>query len=126
VQELRAQFDAICLAGGATHARNLDVPGRELAGVYLAMEYLPLQNRRNAGDEVPDEDFISAAGKRVIILGGGDTGADCLGTALRQGAREVLQYELLPQPPLSRDPVTNPWPTWPNIYRVSSAHEEGG
>ncbi|MBE0611578.1 MAG: glutamate synthase subunit beta, partial [Dehalococcoidia bacterium] len=125
VRELVTQFDALCLTGGATQARDLDVPGRELAGVHFAMEYLPMQNRRNAGDEIPGDRFISAKDKRVIILGGGDTGADCLGTALRQGAREVLQYELLPKPPASR-PDENPWPTWPNIYRVSSAHEEGG
>ena len=124
-RELVTQFDAICLAGGATLARDLDVPGRDLEGVHLAMEYLPMQNRRNAGDEIPEDRFISAKGKRVIILGGGDTGADCLGTALRQGATEVLQYELLPKPPSTRPPE-NPWPTWPNIYRVSSAHEEGG
>jgi glutamate synthase (NADPH/NADH) small chain len=123
VRELRMQFDAICLAGGATQARDLDVPGRELEGTYLAMDYLPQQNKRVAGDEVSNG--ISARGKRVIILGGGDTGADCLGTALRQGATEVLQYELLPKPPPQRPPE-NPWPTWPNIYRVSSAHEEGG
>jgi glutamate synthase (NADPH/NADH) small chain len=125
VRELVTQFDALCLTGGATHARDLDVPGRQLDGVHFAMEYLPMQNRRNAGDEIPGDRFISAKDKRVIILGGGDTGADCLGTALRQGAREVLQYELLPKPPASR-PDENPWPTWPNIYRVSSAHEEGG
>ncbi len=122
---LLGEFDAICLAGGATQARDLDVPGRELDGVHFAMDYLPLQNRRNAGDEVPDSQFISAEGKKVIILGGGDTGADCLGTAIRQGAAEVLQYELLPRPSDTR-PAENPWPTWPNIYRVSSAHEEGG
>ncbi|MCC6266414.1 MAG: glutamate synthase subunit beta [Dehalococcoidia bacterium] len=124
-RELLAQFDAVCLSGGATHARNLEVPGRELEGVYYAMEYLPMQNKRNAGDEIPASRFISAEGKRVIILGGGDTGADCLGTALRQGAREILQYEILPKPPASRS-SDNPWPTYPNIYRVSSAHEEGG
>src|SRR3970040_2259985 len=84
-----------------------------------------MQNSRNAGDEVPDKAFITAKDKRVIILGGGDTGADCLGTAIRQGAREILQFELLPRPPAQR-PDENPWPTWPNIYRVSSAHEEGG
>jgi glutamate synthase (NADPH/NADH) small chain len=123
--ELTCQYDAVCLAGGSTAARNLDVPGRELEGAYLAMDYLPLQNKRNAGDDMPDETFISAKGKRVIILGGGDTGADCLGTALRQGATQVLQYELLARPPATR-PSENPWPTWPNIYRVSSAHEEGG
>lgn len=124
-RELRANYDAICLAAGATQPRDLQVPGRELKGVYFAMEYLTLQNRRIAGDEIPDEEFISAKGKKVIILGGGDTGADCLGTAHRQGAREVKQYELLPRPPDTRPPET-PWPMWPNIFRVSSAHEEGG
>jgi len=124
-RELLANFDAVCLAGGATQPRDLQVPGRELKGVYFAMEYLTLQNRRIAGDEIPEEQFISAKGKKVIILGGGDTGADCLGTALRQGAREVKQYELLPRPPDTRPPET-PWPMWPNIFRVSSAHEEGG
>jgi glutamate synthase (NADPH/NADH) small chain len=89
------------------------------------MDYLPLQNKRNAGDEIPDPNFISAEGKRVIILGGGDTGADCLGTAIRQGAKEILQYEIMPRPPSERA-ETNPWPLYPNIYRVSSAHEEGG
>ncbi len=123
--ELRGQFDAVCLAGGATQARDLDVPGRDLKGVHLAMEYLPLQNHRNEGDEIPPNTFITAKDKRVIILGGGDTGADCLGTAHRQGAREVLQYELLPKPPDERPPE-NPWPTWPIIYRTSPAHEEGG
>jgi glutamate synthase (NADPH) small chain len=125
IRELASQFDAICLAGGATHARDLDVPGRDLRGTYLAMDYLPMQNHRNAGDEVSESTFVSAKGKRVIILGGGDTGADCLGTAIRQGASEVLQYELLARPADAR-PAENPWPTWPNIYRVSSAHEEGG
>ncbi|GIW17371.1 MAG: dihydropyrimidine dehydrogenase subunit A [Tepidiforma sp.] len=124
-RELLEEFDAICLAGGATQPRDLQVPGRELKGVYFAMQYLPMQNRRNAGDEIPEDEFISAKDKRVIILGGGDTGADCLGTALRQGAREVLQYEILPKPPASRPPE-QPWPLYPNIYRVSSAHEEGG
>jgi glutamate synthase (NADPH/NADH) small chain len=124
-RELPSQFDAVCLTGGAAWPRDLDVPGRELKGVYFAMEYLPLQNRRNEGDEIPSGDFISAEGKRVIILGGGDTGADCLGTAHRQGAREVLQYELLPKPPGAR-PEDAPWPTYPMIYRTSAAHEEGG
>jgi glutamate synthase (NADPH/NADH) small chain len=122
---LRNQFDAVCLAGGATWSRDLEVPGRELQGTYFAMEFLPLQNKRGAGDEIPDEQFISAEGKRVIILGGGDTGADCLGTVHRQGAKSVVQMEILPRPPEHR-PSDNPWPTWPNIYRVSSAHEEGG
>lgn len=124
-RSLLNQYDAVCLAGGATWARDLEVPGRELKGTHFAMEYLPLQNRRNAGDEVAESQFISAKDKRVIILGGGDTGADCLGTVLRQGAKSVKQYELLPRPPESR-PAANPWPTYPNIYRVSSAHEEGG
>jgi len=123
--ELMTQFDAVCLTGGATQPRDLDVPGRDLKGVCFAMEYLPLQNRRNEGDEIPDDVFITAKDKRVIILGGGDTGADCLGTVHRQGATGVLQYELLPRPPDER-PEANPWPLWPNIYRVSSAHEEGG
>ncbi len=124
-RELLTQFDAVCLTGGSTRPRDLEVPGRELDGVHFAMEYLPLQNRRNAGDELPEDRFISAAGKRVIILGGGDTGADCLGTALRQGATEVLQFEIMPRPPASRSPE-QPWPSYPNVYRVSSAHEEGG
>lgn len=124
-RELRTQFDAICLAGGATRARDLDIPGRALTGTYLAMQYLTLQNRRNAGDEIPEDQFISAAGKRVVILGGGDTGADCLGTALRQGALSVKQFELLPRPPDERPPG-QPWPQWPNVFRTSSAHEEGG
>ena len=122
---LQRDYDAVLLAGGATVPRDLEVPGRDLDGVHFAMDFLPLQNRRNAGDEVPDAAFISAAGKHVVILGGGDTGADCLGTVIRQGAASVAQYELLPRPPEER-PSSAPWPTWPNIYRVSSAHEEGG
>ncbi|MGE0450557.1 MAG: glutamate synthase subunit beta [Vicinamibacterales bacterium] len=125
VEELRAQFDAIVLTGGATRPRDLHVPGRELKGVHFAMEYLTLQNRRNEGDQVPDAEFISAKGKHVIIIGGGDTGADCLGTAHRQGAASVHQLELLSRPPDDR-PTENPWPQWPNVFRVSSAHEEGG
>ena len=123
--ELLAQFDAICLCGGATQARDLPIPGRELKGIHFAMEYLPLQNQRVAGDNVPDSAFISAEGKDVIIIGGGDTGADCLGTAHRQKCRSVHQFEIVPRPPDSRAPV-NPWPQWSNIFRVSSAHEEGG
>jgi glutamate synthase (NADPH/NADH) small chain len=125
VGELKAQFDAIVLAGGATAPRDLSVPGRELKGVHFAMDYLTLQNRRNEGDELADRDFITAAGKHVIIIGGGDTGADCLGTAHRQGAASVHQLELLSQPPDTRS-AGNPWPLWPNIFRVSTAHEEGG
>ncbi len=122
IEELRAEFDAIVLAGGSTRPRDLPVPGRELDGIHFAMEYLTLQNRRNEGDHV---DVISANGKHVIIIGGGDTGADCLGTAHRQGAASVHQLELLPQPPAERA-NGNPWPLWPNIFRVSTAHEEGG
>jgi len=122
-REMLSEFDAVCLTGGATLPRDLEVPGRELNGVHFAMEYLPQQNQRIAGDDVPDQ--IDAAGRRVIILGGGDTGADCLGTALRQGATEVLQYELLPKPPSTR-PESQPWPSFPMVYRVASAHEEGG
>jgi glutamate synthase (NADPH/NADH) small chain len=125
VDRLRADFDAIVLAAGAGHPRDLPVPGRELKGVHFAMEYLTLQNRRCEGDAIPDEQFISAHGKHVIIIGGGDTGADCLGTAHRQGAKSVTQLELLPRPPKDRAP-DNPWPQWPNIFRVSTAHEEGG
>ena len=123
--QLLNDFDAVCLCGGATHARDLPIPGRELEGVYLAMQYLPLQNKRVAGDIIPDEQFISAKGKHVIIIGGGDTGADCLGTAHRQGCASVHQFEIIPRPPDQREPA-NPWPQWSNVFRVSSAHEEGG
>lgn len=123
--QLREQFDAVCLAGGATMARDLHVPGRSLSGVHLAMDYLTQQNRINAGQTIPEGKRISATGKRVVILGGGDTGADCLGTAHRQGAKEIYQYELLPKPPLQR-PDNEPWPYWPIVLRSSAAHEEGG
>jgi glutamate synthase (NADPH/NADH) small chain len=159
VAELRAGSDAIVLAGGATVPRDLPVPGRELAGVHQAMEYLPLSNRAvtdsicqpgktpygaeaviragsgagEAGmslagqtpDGLPAEPAISARGRHVVIIGGGDTGADCLGTAHRQGAASVTQLEIMPRPPEAR-PGGQPWPTYPMIYRVSSAHEEGG
>jgi glutamate synthase (NADPH) small chain len=123
--ELRREFDAIVLAGGSTIPRDLPIPGRSLQGIHFAMDYLTLQNRRCEGDAVPDSEFISAAGKRVVIIGGGDTGADCLGTVHRQGARSVHQFEVLPKPPDTRA-ENNPWPQWPQIFRVSSAHEEGG
>ena len=125
VDRLRADFDAILLAAGAGQPRDLPVPGRELQGIDFAMEYLTLQNRRCEGDAIADEQFITAQGKHVIIIGGGDTGADCLGTAHRQGARSVTQLELMPRPPAERA-EDNPWPLWPNIFRVSTAHEEGG
>jgi glutamate synthase (NADPH/NADH) small chain len=123
-EELRAQFDAVVLAGGATVGRDLRVPGRELSGIHLAMEYLPYGNRQALGEL--DEPPIDANGKHVVIIGGGDTGADCLGTAHRQGAASVTQLEILPSPPDRRDDARNPWPTYPMIMRVSSAHEEGG
>ena len=125
VEDLLAEFDAVCLTGGSTQARDLPVPGRDLDGIHLAMDYLPQQNRLLAGIETPAEERITAEGKRVVILGGGDTGADCLGTAHRQGAEVVYQYELLPEPPVDR-PEDNPWPQWPLILRTSGAHEEGG
>jgi len=123
--ELKKEFDAVLLAGGATAMRDLPIEGRELNGVHQAMEYLPLQNRRCEGDTVPDEEFISAKGKNVVIIGGGDTGADCLGTANRQGAKSVHMLEIMPQPPANRQWGENPWPEWPRIFRSASAHEEG-
>jgi glutamate synthase (NADPH/NADH) small chain len=121
--QLRDQFDAVVLAGGATVRRDLPIAGRELTGIYQAMEYLPLANRVQEGDLT--ESPIDAAGKKVVIIGGGDTGADCLGTSLRQGAEIVYQFEIMPRPPDRRDAST-PWPTWPLMFRTSSAHEEGG
>jgi len=120
--DLRREFDAVVLAGGAGLPRDLDVPGRRLKGVHFAMDYLTQQNRTCEGDEIP---WITASGKHVVIIGGGDTGADCLGTAHRQGAASVSQLELMPVPPQQRS-AGNPWPEWPHIFRVSSAHEEGG
>ena len=116
-------FDAVVLAGGATQWRDLPIEGRHLNGIHQAMEYLPMANRVQQGDM--DEPEISAAGKHVVIIGGGDTGADCLGTAHRQGAASVHQFEILPRPPDERATAT-PWPTWPLQHRVASAHEEGG
>ncbi len=119
-----SEFDAIVLAGGATASRDLPIPGRELDGIHQAMEFLPVANRVQEGDL--DEPRPSRAeGKHVVIIGGGDTGADCLGTAHRQGAASVHQFEIMPRPPDDR-PDENPWPTWPVTYRTSSAHEEGG
>jgi glutamate synthase (NADPH/NADH) small chain len=123
VEDLRREFDAILLAGGAEQPRNLNVPGRDLKGIHFAMEFLPQQNKVCEGDTVANQ--ILATGKHVIIIGGGDTGADCLGTSHRQGARSVTQFELLPKPPDTRAPST-PWPMWPMQLRVESSHEEGG
>jgi glutamate synthase (NADPH) small chain len=130
-EELKSEFDAVVLAGGATAWRDLPIPGRELEGIYQAMEYLPWGNRYAAGeldDSVLDADGqppITAEGKKVVIIGGGDTGADCLGTAHRQGAASIHQFEIMPRPPETRAAST-PWPTYALMFRVSSAHEEGG
>ncbi|MGB8988590.1 MAG: glutamate synthase subunit beta [Candidatus Sulfotelmatobacter sp.] len=124
-EDLRRDFDAIVLAGGAEHPRDLKVPGRELKGIHFAMEYLPQQNRRCLGDTVEPEIEILATGKRVIIIGGGDTGADCLGTCHRQKPISVHQFEIMPKPPDDRSPLT-PWPLWPMQLRTEAAHEEGG
>jgi glutamate synthase (NADPH) small chain len=127
-EQLRADFDAVVLTGGATAWRDLPIPGRELDGIHQAMEYLPWANRVQNGDPVVGEDGeppITAKGKKVVIIGGGDTGADCLGTAHRQGAASVHQFEIMPRPPEERADST-PWPTYPLMYRVASAHEEGG
>lgn len=123
VEQIRTDFDAVVLAGGATAWRDLPIPGRELEGVYQAMEFLPLANRVQLGDL--DEPPLSAAGKKVVIIGGGDTGADCLGTAHRQGAASVHQFEIMDRPPDIRSERT-PWPMFPLVYKVTSAHEEGG
>ena len=125
VEELRIEFDAIVLAGGAEWARDLNVPGRELKGIHFAMDFLPQQNRRCLGDECESELEILAGGKRVVIIGGGDTGADCLGTCHRQKPLSVHQFEIMPKPPNDRSPLT-PWPLWPMQLRVEGAHEEGG
>jgi len=125
VEDLRRDCDAIVLAGGAEQPRDLKVPGRELKGIHFAMEYLPQQNRRCLGDAVDPETEILATGKRVIIIGGGDTGADCLGTCHRQKPLSVHQFEIMPKPPDERSPLT-PWPMWPMQLRIEGAHEEGG
>jgi glutamate synthase (NADPH/NADH) small chain len=121
--KLRERYDAVVLAIGATQARDLDAPGRELGGIHQAMEFLPQANRVALGEEV--EGQITATGKHVVIIGGGDTGADCLGTSTRQGAASITQLEIMPEPPESR-PAGQPWPTYPMTFRVSSAHEEAG
>jgi glutamate synthase (NADPH) small chain len=125
VETLTEHYDAILLCGGAEHPRDLKIPGRELKGIHYAMEFLPQQNRRCEGDAVDEDIAISAKGKRVLIIGGGDTGADCLGTSHRQGAKSVHQWEIMPKPPESRASST-PWPLWPLQLRTESAHEEGG
>jgi glutamate synthase (NADPH/NADH) small chain len=125
VEALTAHYEAIVLCGGSEHPRDLNIPGRELKGIHYAMEFLPQQNRRNAGDIVAPSIAILATGKRVLIIGGGDTGADCLGTSHRQGAKSVHQFEIMPKPPNERA-ATTPWPLWPMQLRTESSHEEGG
>ena len=125
IQDLKDKFDSILLTGGSTIPRNLPIPGRELDGVHFAMDFLTQQNKINAGESFLKESTINAEGKKVVILGGGDTGSDCLGTSLRQGAEIVYQLELLPEPPGTRR-QNDLWPNWPMILRTSSSHEEGG
>ncbi len=125
VEDLRKEFHAVLLAGGAEQPRDLPVPGRELKGIHFAMDFLPLNNKRNAGDTVPPGEWISAEGKHVIIIGGGDTGADCLGTSHRHKAASIRQFEIMPMPPRERAEST-PWPLWPLMLREESSHEEGG
>jgi glutamate synthase (NADPH) small chain len=125
VDDLQREFDAILLAGGAEAPRDLNVPGRELKGIHFAMEFLPQANKRCNGDQLDPAEEILATGKRVIIIGGGDTGADCLGTVHRQRAASVHQFEIMPTPPGERSPLT-PWPMWPMQLRIEGAHEEGG
>jgi glutamate synthase (NADPH/NADH) small chain len=125
VEDMRRDFDAIVLAGGSEQPRDLKVPGRELKGIHFAMEFLPQQNRRCLGDTLDPQIEILATGKRVVIIGGGDTGADCLGTCHRQKPLSVHQFEIMPKPPDERSPLT-PWPLWPMQLRTEGAHEEGG
>ncbi len=119
---LLEDFEAVVLCGGSEHPRDLDVPGRDLEGIHFAMDFLPQQNKRVAGDEVPSQ--VLATGKHVVVLGGGDTGSDCIGTSIRQGAASVTNFELMPRPPEREDKALT-WPTWPMKLRVSSSHEEG-
>ena len=123
--DLKKEFDALILCGGASARRDLPIPGREAKGVYQAMEYLPQANRLCMGDTIPEDEQINAKGKHVIVIGGGDTGADCIGTSHRQGAASVTSLEIMPKPPETRA-EDNPWPLWPFIFRTASAHEEGG
>lgn len=121
---LARKYDAICLAAGAMQPRDLAVPGRELEGIHFAMEFLEQSNRRIAGDSIPPECEMLATGKHVLVIGGGDTGADCVGTSNRQGARSVTQIEIMPKPP-EKENQSTPWPLWPNILRSSTSHDEG-
>jgi glutamate synthase (NADPH) small chain len=122
---LQGRFNAVVLTGGAREPRDLKIPGRDLKGIHYAMTYLVQQDKRLNNEPIKSEDEIIAKDKTVVIIGGGDTGADCLGTALRQGAKKVCQFEILPKPPEKRD-INTPWPMWPNMLRESSSHKEGG
>ena len=122
-KELKEEYHAVVLCGGSQKPRDLLVEGRNLDGIHYAMEFLPQQNKRNEGDVIPNDIFITAKDKNVLIIGGGDTGSDCVGTSLRQGAKSLVQFELLPEPPRSRTD-NNPWPQWPKVFRISSSHEE--
>jgi glutamate synthase (NADPH/NADH) small chain len=122
---LQGRFDAICLCAGARNPRDLSVAGRELGGIHFAMDFLVQQNKLLNGEPLEAATSIHAGGKHVVVIGGGDTGADCLGTSLRQGAKSVVQLEILPQPPPTRSLAT-PWPMWPTMLRLSSSHKEGG
>ncbi len=124
--DLREEFDAIVLAAGALLHRDLPIPGRGMAGIHFGMEYLVMQNRKLAGEDVADEEFITARNKHVVVIGGGDTGADCVGTAHRQGARSVRQFQYHPRPPDKRDPLSDPWPNYAHIFRTAPMYEEGG
>jgi len=123
-RQLLGKFDAVVLTGGSEHSRDLDVPGRELDGVHFAMTFLPQQNKRNTGDVIPADVALTAQGKHVIVIGGGDTGSDCIGTSFRQGALSVTQLEILPRPPEKENKALT-WPDWPNKLRTSSSQEEG-
>lgn len=125
IELITSKYDAICLAGGSTVPRDLEVSGRDLKGIHFAMDFLTQQNRINAGENVPEEERISAEGKNVLIIGGGDTGADCVGISVRQGAKDIYQIELMPKPPEKRTHYM-PWPYWPQTLTINSAHEEGG
>lgn len=123
VEELKATYDVLCLTGGSTEPRDLTISGRDLSGLHFAMDFLPQSNQRVAGQVIPEDRVISAEGKKVIVIGGGDTGSDCIGTSLRQGAIDVTQLELLPMPPKERD-NSQPWPVFPRLYKTSSSHDE--
>ena len=126
MSELQEEFDAVVLAAGALQHRDLQIPGREMEGIYFGMQYLTMQNRRLAGEDIPDEEFITAKDKHVVVIGGGDTGADCVGTAHRQGAKSVRQFQYHPRPPDTRDPLSDPWPNYAHIFRTPPIYEEGG